>query len=55
MDIGFCGNSLSLILSDVWWDVIGQRGTWHETNGGYLWILVGVAPGSGGFCDDVAD
>ena len=24
------------------WDRIRQRGTWHETDGGYLWILVGM-------------
>ena len=39
-EIGFCGNSLGLIMGDMCWDGIGQRGTWHETDGGYLWILV---------------
>ena len=37
------------------WDGIEQRGTWHETDDGYLWILVGMDPGSCGICDDVAD
>ena len=40
MEIGFCGNSLGLIMGDMCWDGIEQRGTWHETDGGYLWILV---------------
>ena len=39
-EIGFCGNSLGLIMGDIWWDGIEERGTWHETDGGYLWILV---------------
>ena len=38
MEIGFCGNSLGLIMGDLCWDGMEQRGTWHET--GYLWILV---------------
>ena len=29
-----------LVGSDMCWDGIEQRGTWHETDGGYLWILV---------------
>ena len=40
MEIGFCGNSLGLIMGEMCWDGIEQRGTWHETDGGYLWILV---------------
>ena len=40
MEIGFCGNSLGLIMGDMCWDGSGQRETWHETDGGYLWILV---------------
>ena len=40
MEIGFCGNSLDLIMSEMCWDGIEQRETWHETDGGYLWILV---------------
>ena len=36
-----CGNSLGLIRCDMCWDGVGQRGTWHETERGYLWILVG--------------
>ena len=39
MEIGFCGNSLGLIMGEMCWDGIEQRGTWHETDGGYLWIL----------------
>ena len=42
MENVFCGNSLGLIRCDVCWDGIGQRGTWHETVDGYLWILVGM-------------
>ena len=34
-----CGNSLGLIMGDMCWGGIEQRGTWHETDGGYLWIL----------------
>ena len=37
MEIGFCGNSLGLIMGDMCWDCIEQRGTWHETDGGYWW------------------
>ena len=40
MEIGFCGNSLGLIMGDMCWDSIEQRGTLHETYGGYLLILV---------------
>ena len=40
METGFCGNSLGLIMGEMCWDGIEQRGTWHETDGGYLWILV---------------
>ena len=40
MEIGFCRNSLCLIMGDMCWDGIEQRGTWHETDGGYSWILV---------------
>ena len=40
MEIGFCGNSLGLIMGEMCWDSIEQRGTLHETDGGYLWILV---------------
>ena len=39
-EIGFCGNSLSLFMGKMCWDGIEQRGTWNETDGGYLWILV---------------
>ena len=42
MESVFCGNSLGLFWCDMCWDGIGQRGTWHETDGGYLWILVGI-------------
>ena len=38
MEIGFC--ALGLIMGEMCWDGIEQRGTWHETDGGYLWILV---------------
>ena len=40
MEIGFCGNSLGLIMGEMCWDGIEQRGTWHETDGVYLWMLV---------------
>ena len=43
MEIGFCGNSLGLIMGEMCWDSNEQRGTWHETDGGYLWILDLVA------------
>ena len=40
----FCGNLLGLIRRDMWlgrcW--VGQRRTWHETDDGYLWTLVGM-------------
>ena len=26
-------------MGDTCWDDIEQRETWHETDGGYLWIL----------------
>ena len=39
-EIGFCGNSLGLITGEMCWDGIEQRGTWHETDGRYLRILV---------------
>ena len=42
MEYVFCGNSLGLIMGDMCWDGIEQRGTWHETDGWYLWILVGI-------------
>ena len=48
MEIGFCGNSLDLIMGEKCWDGIEQRGTWHETDGGYLWITGGMDPGSCG-------
>ena len=38
----FCGNSLGLIRCDMCWDGIGRRGAWHETDDGYLWILVDI-------------
>ena len=40
MENRFCGNSLDLIMGEICWDDIEQRGTWHETDGGYLSILV---------------
>ena len=52
-EIGFCGNSLGLIMGEMCWDGIEQRG--NETDGGYLWITGGMDPGSCGICDDVAD
>ena len=55
MEIGFCGNSLGLIMGEMCWDGIEQRGTWHETR---WWVLVdtgGMDPGSCGIFDDVAD
>ena len=55
MDNVFYGSSLSLIRRDVCWDGIGQSGTWHETDVGYLWILVGMDLNPCGFCDGVAD
>ena len=39
-EIGFCGNSLGFIMGEMCWDGIEQRGTWHETDGRYLRILV---------------
>ena len=39
-EIGFCGNSLGLIMGEMCWDGLEQRGTWYETDGGYLRILV---------------
>ena len=27
-------------MGDMCWDGIEQRGTWHGTDGEYLWILV---------------
>ena len=41
--IGFCGNSLSLILSDVWWDGIGQRGMVGTCGYWSVWHLDPVA------------
>ena len=38
----FCGNSLSLIWCGMCWHGFEQRGAWHETEHGYLWILVGM-------------
>ena len=49
------GNSLGLIMSDMCWDGIEQRGTWHETDNGELVDTGGTDPGSCGICDDVAD
>ena len=40
MEIGFCGKSLRPIMGEMCWASIEQRGTWHETDGGYLCILV---------------
>ena len=28
------------IMGDMCWDGIEQHRTWHETDGGFLWILV---------------
>ena len=42
VEIVFCGNSLGHIQCDMCWDGIRQRGTRHETDDGYLWILVGM-------------
>ena len=49
MEIGFCGNSSCLIMGDMCWDGIEQRGTWVLVDTG------GMDPGSCGICDDVAD
>ena len=42
MESVFCGNPLSLILCGMCLDGIEQSGAWHETERGYLWILVGM-------------
>ena len=42
MENVFCGNSLSLIWCGMCWDGIEQRGAWHETEHGCLWVLVGM-------------
>ena len=39
-EVAFCGNSLGLIMGEMCWDGIEQGVTWHETDGGYLWIPV---------------
>ena len=33
---------MGLTQCDMCWDGTGQRATWHETDGGYSWILVGM-------------
>ena len=40
MELGFCGNSLGLIMGEMCWDGVEQSGTWHETDGGCLRMLV---------------
>ena len=35
-------DSLDLIWCEMWCDGMEQRGTWHETEHGYLWMLVGM-------------